>query len=204
MRLIERLQAETASFHAEADADAGHLFGDVTAAEYKRYLAKTYGFVLPVEQALLATKGLERVIDTRRFNKHELLRRDLRGWHMSPADIDRIPTCTVPVLGGVEEALGWAFVVERATLSHGNLFRHLASVVPGDVAFTSSYLKCYVGTIGEMWKSFGDALEVAAPTDDRAKRVVDGATAAYRALRSFSLGQPPTSQPRDDQPLTNA
>ena len=204
MRLIERLQSETASFHAEADADVLGLFADVTAAEYKRYLAKTYGFVLPVEQALTATPGLDRVMDTRRFHKHELLRRDLRGWHMSPTEIDRLPTCTVAAFTRIEDALGWAFVIERATLSHGNLFRHLATVIPGDVAFTSSYLKCYVGTIGERWKAFGTALEVAAPNDECARRVIDAAIAAYRAQRSFSLGLTPASAARDDRQTSSA
>ncbi len=185
MRLIERLQIETEAFHADADEDALQLLGAATPADYLRFLTRTLGFVQPLERAIVRTPGIEQVVDLRRFEKHHLLRRDLIGFRMHPDDIDRLPQCTLPVFDSPEEALGWAFVGERSTLAHGNLFRHLASIMPGDVAFTSTYLKCYFGAVGESWKAFADALERTAPTADRAERVIDSARAAFRLHRAW-------------------
>ena len=185
MRLIQRLQIETEAFHADADEEALQLLGAARPADYLRFLTRTLGFVQPLERSLVRTPGIGRVVDLRRFEKHHLLRRDLIGFRMPTEDIERLPQCTLPVFDSPEEALGWAYLVERSTLAHGNLFRHLASIMPGDVAFTSTYLKCYLGTLGESWKTFADALERAAPSADRAETLVNSARAAFRLHRSW-------------------
>ncbi len=185
MRRIEQIGIETEAFHAEANEDARTLFGVVTAADYQQFLARTHGFVAPLEHALAATPNLDRVTDVRRFHKHHLLRRDLESFRMSGDEIDRLPQCRIPLFGSPEEALGWAYVIERSTLGHTNLFRHLASAIPGDVAFTSAYLKCYFGAVGESWKTFADSLEAAASTPAKAERMIDAACTAFRVHRSW-------------------
>jgi heme oxygenase len=185
VRSIERLGAETEEYHAQADADALQLLGAVTAADYRRFLARVYGFLQPLERSLAVTAGLDRIVDTRRFTKAELLRRDLQSFRMSPAQIDQLPHCTVPLFESPEEALGWAYPIERSTLGHTNVYRHLASAIPGDVAFTSSYLKCYFGMIGESWKLFGDSIDAVASTDATLQRVVDAARTAFRTHRAW-------------------
>lgn len=185
MRAIDRLGAETEEYHAQADSEALQLLGAVTAADYWRFLAHTYGFVQPLERALGATPGLEKLIDTRRFTKADLLRRDLQSFRMTGDEIERLPQCTLALFSTPEEALGWAYPIERSTLGHTNIYRHLATVIPGDVAFTSTYLKCYFGMIGESWKLFGDAIEKVAPTDAKLQRVIDSARTAFRTYRTW-------------------
>jgi heme oxygenase len=199
VRLIEQIGIETEAFHAEADEDALTLLGVVTAADYQQFLAATYGFVAPLEQALAATPNLDRVADVRRFQKHKLLRRDLEGFHMSGDAIDRLPRCRVPMFGSAEEALGWAYMIERSTLGHTNLYRHLATAIPGDVAFTATYLKCYFGSVGESWKSFGDSLEAAGSIPAKAERMIDAARAAFRAHRSWRRIQQDAHDGIDEQ-----
>src|SRR5262249_47095863 len=155
---IDRLSAETIPFHAEADEDVRTLLGAATAAGYRHFLIRTYGFTCPIERAIASVPGIERYLDPRRLRKHELLRRDLSGFHMTSEQINRIAQCPVPVLETPQEALGWAYPIERAALRHTQLFHHLAAAIPGAVAFTSSYLKCYFGAVGEAWKTFGRAL----------------------------------------------
>lgn len=184
MHLLEQLQAETEAFHAEADGDALQLVGPVGVADYWRFLVRTHGFVTPVERAIVQVVGIGRVVDVRRFHKHNLLRQDLLAFGMQPDEVDHLPQCPVPQFGSVEEALGWGYVVERSTLAHSNLFRHLGMVMPGDVAFTSAYLKCYFGAIGEMWRSFGNALDRYADPP-HSKRVIDSARSAFRAQRTW-------------------
>jgi heme oxygenase len=191
MRLIDRLGAETAPLHAEADQDAVALLSVSSAADYRRFLIRTYGFTCPVERAIASVPRIEQHLDPRRLRKHELLRRDLAGFQMTSDQIDRLARCSVPVLETPQEALGWAYPIERAALRHTQLFHHLATVIPGEVAFTSSYLKCYFGAVGEAWKSFGRALETVAVRPQQARRVVEAARAAFHACCSWRLAADP-------------
>jgi heme oxygenase len=181
MRLIDRLDVETAASHAEVDDDA--LLGPTDSQSYRQYLSGTFGFVAPVERSIATTPNIERIVDLRRFNKVELLRRDLLAMRMTAQQINTLPQCAVPFFTTAEEALGWAYFIERRTLTHNAVFRRFAAAIPGEVAFASSYLKCYFGSVGEMWKAFGDALDTIAATD--ATAVIDGARTAFRFYRSW-------------------
>jgi heme oxygenase len=183
MGLIDQLGAKLEAFHAATDEEV--LFGAVTPAGYRGYLTRMYGFVCPVERSIQSTLGVERYVDVRRFQKHELLRRDLVTLRMPPPQIDKLPFCSVPLFDTPEEAFGWAYLIERSTLRHGELFRHLASTIPGEVAFASSYLKCYLGMVGEMWRSMGHVLEAFESDRNRSERVIEAARAAIRCYQSW-------------------
>lgn len=184
MPLSDRLLAETAAFHADADEDAIEMLGAVSAADYQRFLVRSYGFVAPVERALGATPDIGLYLDIRRFKKQDMLRHDLEALHVPRDLIATLPQCTVPLFDKPEEALGWAYVIERSTLGHHNLFRHLAARMPGEIAFASSFLKCYFGAVGEMWKNFLHALDM---VDDRPGEtlVIESAKSAFRAHRNW-------------------
>lgn len=157
MRLVDRLQAETSSLHADVDTELTSQ--PISARAYQRFLARTYGFVAPLERSISTTPSIEKYVDLRRFNKEELLRRDLLALHYTTHQIDSLPQCSVPLFNTAAEALGWAYFVERSTLVHGAAFRAVASHIPGEVAFASSYLKCYFGAVGEMWRAFSESLD---------------------------------------------
>ena len=143
----------------------------------------------PVERAIAGVRGIDRVIDPRRFRKNDMLRIDLMASRFTAEAIDALPQCSVPAFDRPEEALAWAYPIERSTLGHTNLYRHLATKLPGEVAFASSYLKCYFGLVGESWRSYGDALDAVADSDIKAQRVVECARCAFRAWRSWRLAQ---------------
>lgn len=185
MRLVDRLGEETETFHDITDEEVLRLLGPATAEDYRRYLVQMYGFVLPLERSIASTPDIERYLDLRRFQKHEILRCDLSAFHMSSDELRRLPQCAVPSFQSPEEALGWAYPIERSALRHGDLFRHLASILPGEVAFTSSYLKCYAGGAGQPWKSFGRALDVVDASPKQAQQVIDSAKAAFHCLRAW-------------------
>jgi heme oxygenase len=189
MRLIDRLSVEAEEFHARADEDTARLLGAATGPEYRRFLCVMYGFVAPLERAIASVRTLDRVIDPRRFRKAEMLRIDLLASRFVPSSIEALPQCTIPRLSSAEEALGWAYPIERSTLGHSNLFRHLAAKLPGDVAFASSYLKCYFGIVGESWKSFGGALEAVGQSEIMAQRVLECARASLRTWTSWRMAQ---------------
>ena len=194
MRLIDRLNLETRAAQRELEAETA--LRAVQAQSYRRYLMTVYGFVAPCERAITTTSDIERAIDVRRFGKEELLRRDLASLGVSAVQINAAAQCAVPLFEQVEQALGWAYVLERSTLAHHELFRRLASILPGQVAFASSYLKCYAGTAGEMWRSFGDALDTI-QNESAKELVVSAANAALQAHATwFQLrSATPTIQP---------
>jgi heme oxygenase len=177
MRLVDRLQQETSSLHAEVDDEL--VKQPVSSRGYQRFLARMYGFVAPLERSISTTPGIEKYVDLRRFNKEELLRRDLLALHYTNHQIDSLPQCSVPLFNTAAEALGWAYFIERSTLTHGSAFRAVASHIPGDVAFASSYLKCYFGAVGEMWRAFGESLDQIA-ADGEAELVVEAARSAFK------------------------
>jgi len=184
MRLVDRLNQETAPSHQDVDERA--LRAPATPRSYQRFLIRTFGFVAPIERAITTTPKIEKYVDLRRFNKAELLRRDLLATRVTQAQIDSFPQCAVPLFNDPEEALGWAYFVERSTLAHNALFRYFASAIPGEVAFASTYLKCYFGSAGEMWRAFGETLEqIAYQGETRVKVVIDAAKTAFRFYRSW-------------------
>lgn len=183
MGLIDEVSRETEALHAVAGGVS--LLAFPTSDAYRSYLVRLFGFVFPVERSILSTPRIERYVDIRRFHKHELLRRDLMALHMTYERIGNLPLCAVPALRTPEEALGWAYPIERSTLDHGDLFRRLASTIPGELAFASSYLKCYLGMLGEMWSDFGDALNAFARDLAKKERLIDSAKAAARCYRTW-------------------
>jgi heme oxygenase (biliverdin-IX-beta and delta-forming) len=185
MRLIDQLGEETEAFHDITDEAAFRLPGPATEEDYRGYLMEMYGFVCPLERSLMNTPAIDRYIDLHRFQKHALLRRDLSALHMSSEQIGRLPECAVPWFKTPEEALGWAYPIERSTLRHGELFRYLASIIPGVVAFASSYLKCYLGEVGAKWREFGHALDTFDDTSLQSQQAIDAAKAAFRCFRAW-------------------
>jgi heme oxygenase len=185
-RLLDRLNEETRELQAEHDAEIHRLLGPIGIEQYRKFLARTYGFVRPLERTLVRTPNLNRYLDLRRLRKSELLRQDLDALGMKPEEITALSQCTgIPWFEEVQEALGWAYLVERSTLVYPNLFRHLATIMPGEVAFASSYLKCYFGAVGEMWRSFGDGLDAAVGDPLDADTIVESARSCFRAYKRW-------------------
>ncbi|MBA2544546.1 MAG: biliverdin-producing heme oxygenase [Deltaproteobacteria bacterium] len=185
-RLLDRLNDETRPLHTEIEAEGESLLLDISVASYRRYLGRWYGFVFPVERALSDIPSLNRVHDPRRLRKHLLLSHDLQALGLKASEVDALPQCpSVPFFDDLRDAVGWSFVIERSTLDHPNLYRQLAGAIPGDVAFAASYLKCYSGSVGEMWRSFGQSIEAAAESPEDAERIIDAARAGYRQFRRW-------------------
>jgi heme oxygenase (biliverdin-IX-beta and delta-forming) len=185
MGLLERVGEETAAFHGITDEDVFRLLGPTAADGYCRYLVQMYGFIRPLECSISSIPDIGRYIDIQRDQKGELLRRDLSALHLTAEEIAGLPRCAVPAFTTVEEALGWAYPIERSTLRHGERFRYLATVIPGDIAFASSYLKCYAGIVGEAWRGFGNALMVFESMPRREQLVIDSARKSFQCLRAW-------------------
>lgn len=189
--MIERLNRETGPDHAEAEHDVDALFAaDVTLDAYRGYLVRCYGFEAPLEAALALSTSLDRMLDLRRRARSGLLAHDLMRLGLRPQAVAELPLClAVPQFRGNAEALGWMYVVERATLSHALLRRHLLTRVP-EVASASSYLQAAGGTLGTRWGQFGEVLDEVAQHPAIADRIVSSAIDAFRHHRRWTQHDP--------------
>ena len=186
--VLSRLSLETSGHQLDADAEVESLLSSLaTGQEYRRFLARLYGFLVPLEAALASTAQLVGTIDLRARHKAYRLRSDLMALGLRIEQIANLPLCGgVPrAFRGVSHALGWMYVIERSTLLHTPAYRRLARALPGEVAFASSYLKCYEGTESAMWRTFGETLE--ASCAESVPEVIGATQEAYRCLRTWEV-----------------
>jgi heme oxygenase len=83
------------------------------------------------------------------------------------------------------EALGWMYVVERKTLAHCVMRRHMLTRLPREMRNAANYFSCYTGVVGSRWRKFGATLDDVARTPELANRILDAANEAFRAQRRW-------------------
>jgi heme oxygenase len=188
LRMLVRLNEETQAHHAEADHDVDRFLfkPDVSAADYRRYLCRVYGFLVPLEASLATAPGIDEVIDVRVRAKSALVVHDLIALGMSMADVNDLPQCqTIPAFRGPAAALGWMYVSERPMLASAVLRGHLGTFLRAEVAYASSYFSAYAGQVGARWRELGEAMDRIAYTASVADLIVFSAHQAFRALQHF-------------------
>jgi heme oxygenase len=192
--MVERLTEETRVHHAEADSEVDALFRqDVTATQYLLYLMRVYGFEAPLDSAIAMTPKLELVLDLRARSRAGFLAQDLMALGVRPAEVTALPLClAIPQFRSVAEAMGWLFVVERTTLAHSLIRRHLMTRLPREMEVASAYLSSYEGVVGKRWQELGAALDHVARHPAVAERIVSSANDAFRCRRNWSLHDMPS------------
>jgi heme oxygenase len=185
--MIARLNDETRIHHSEADADFDILFRDDAAStHYQYFLMRAYGFEAPLEGALAVTPNLGLMLDLRERRKMTYLAQDLLALGVRPTELAGLPQClAIPPFRGAAEALGWMYVVERQTLAHSVIRRHLLTKLAREMRYASAYLQCYSGVVGARWREFGSRLDDLAHAPAIADRVVDAANEAFRCQRRW-------------------
>jgi heme oxygenase len=188
LRVLSRLAEETQVHHLAADSDLDRFVfrGTATVLDYRNYLSRVYGFVEPVELALAQTIDFASVIDLAPRLKGARLHQDLAGLGLTGREIDDLPRCSgVPRIESVAVALGWLYVVERPTLANGVVRGHLDTQLHTEMQHAASYLSCYDGQTGSMWRDLGRAMERAATSTAVADRIVLAAHEAFRCLERW-------------------
>ena len=190
--MLVRLNDETLPHHAEADGDVDrYLFCTrVTAEEYRTYLTRVYGFLVPLEAALAMAPGLDEVIDVRVRAKSALVVHDLLALGMSMNDVNELPQCaSIPTFRGPAAALGWMYVVERPMLASAVIRGHLSTYLRAEMAYASAFLSCYAGQVGTMWRELGEAMDRVAYTQAVGDRIVASAQEAFRTLQRWRVNE---------------
>jgi heme oxygenase len=188
LRVLARLNEATQPHHTLADSDVDrYLFKpDISAADYRAFLARVYGFLLPVESALALTPGLDEVIDVQPRAKAVLVVHDLMALGMTMTEVNELRQCeTVPTFRGPAEALGWMYVIERPVLASAVLRGHLATYLRAEMAFAASYLSAYAGQVGTLWRELGQVMDRIAYSAVLEERIIASANQGFRALQQF-------------------
>jgi heme oxygenase len=188
--MLMRLNMETRALHPEADYPWLELMSlDTSRGRYADQLVATYGFEAPVEAAFALTPQLAEVIQLRQRARSGLIVEDLLSLGLTPARIARLPQCRQVVpFRDPAEALGWMFVLERATLLHDTVRTNAAVRMPTVSAWT--YLSAYSGVAAQRWQDFGRALDDYAVTSAASEHVVAAARAAFACQRDWFATDP--------------
>ena len=183
--MLTQLNLETRLHHSEVDADQLKVLELPDAARYREFMIRSYGFEASIESALAMTPNLDRVVDLRDRAKAGLIAADLLALGVRPQELSKVPLCPwIETFDNIADALGWLYVVERKTLLHSAMLRHLVVRIPQVMATASSYLGCYDRTAGTRWRDLGSAFDRFA-TPEIADQVVTAAHHAFWCQRDW-------------------
>lgn len=176
--MLTRLMLSTRNWHAQVD-ETWHelLHPKVTIQAYATRLARAYGFMAPFESACKYTPKLARAL-TFQVSRAGLIAQDLLALNHDASRLAGLPYCmSITPFGTVPQAVGWLYVVERSTLLHETLRRHLVARIPVSEACT--YLAAHAGHVSDHWHAFGRTLERIGATPETRDEIVAGADEGF-------------------------
>jgi heme oxygenase len=184
--LLARLNIATRQWHADVDEPWLDLLRpDTGRANYLSLLVRTYGFVAPFEGACKYTPNVTRLLEFQRLSRAGLIARDLLALGLSPSQVANVDQCpSITTFKDVSEALGWLYVVERATLLHDGIHRRLLSQIP-DIEDACTYLRAHGGRVAEQWTAFGRLLDRVGAKPDMANEIVAAANDAFACVKQW-------------------
>ena len=183
--MLMRLNMETRRDHPRADQPwLALLDGDVTCTRYTEHMVALYGFEAPFEAAIALTPGVSAHLPLRQRSRSGLIVQDLLALGMSPSQIARLPQCAVAIpFRDPAEALGWMYVIERATLLHDAVRRYLEDRLT--VAGACGYLSAYEGVAGARWQELGRALDHVATVPEAPEHIIAATRVAFACHRDW-------------------
>ena len=185
---LVRLNFETRVHHDAADMFWRSLcVPRVTHDEYIDRLATAYGFAAPFEAACAYTPGLRETLDLRARSRAGWLAQDLLELGLTPAQLSAVPSCfPIAPFASRVEALGWLYVVERETLLHETVRRHVVAELP-EVRTAVAYLGSYRDMVSARWQELGRVLDRSV-RDDQRDELLAAAHAGFRCLLDWHSG----------------
>lgn len=180
MNVMDRLKEDTAAEHQAIEGVVPLLRDDLDDAAYVAHLQRMLGFLLPVEDALVA-----RLPSYSARRRAPALVRDLvaLGGAADVALFDGV------LFDDDDGAWGCAYVLEGSRLGGALIARKLAPKFPHALA----WLGGDADGPGPLWKKFKEDAEAAVVDVDRA---VAGAKATFNALGDWLRGTAPTASLR--------
>jgi heme oxygenase len=168
------LASATRAAHEEIERELA-LDGEVPLARYIAYLRSMHAVVSGFEQALVEDRDFAHLgFHARR--KRPWLERDLRHFGVA----GDVSNASPPV--DFAARVGWAYVLEGATLGGRVLYKRLAPLWSLTPEHGGSFLFGYGERTAEMWRSFVEALNALDFTAAQKEACAAGAAQAFRAI----------------------
>jgi heme oxygenase len=188
-----RLRAATAEAHERMHAHPGFAAaaaGAIRIADYRRLLARVYGFHRPFELAAreaVASSGLDFDIDERA--RSPALLADLNSLGLGADAIARLPLwaprASLATAGAV---LGALYVLEGSTLGGVQIARALRGVVSDDSGDGRRFFLGRGDRQSEMWRSFLERLEALSKDQVQSAKAVEAAIVTFQDFETWMAG----------------
>jgi heme oxygenase len=160
-------------------------------ATYRRHIERMWGFHAALEPLLADSLRPARLADLERRRKLPLLERDLLALGADPGDLARLPRCAaLPDCSEPASAFGCAYVLEGATLGGRSLLPAVQSRLGLTAERGAAYFASYGVAVGEMWRSFGEALDRCCEGERQQAHAAAAASATFAALEAWLCGSP--------------
>ena len=188
-----RLRAATAPAHERMHAHPGFAAaaaGAIGIADYRRLIARVYGFHLPFEaaaRAAAASSGFD--FDVERRTRSPALLADLKALGVEAETIARLPLCGRAFSFASESVLLGAFyVLEGSTLGGVQIARTLRGVVGDDAGDGRRYFLGRGDRQSTMWRDFLERLEVLSEDFEESAKAIDAAVATFEDFETWMAG----------------
>jgi len=180
--VLERLRRATRPIHADIERIID-ILPIPTRARYTWFLAKQYGFLVPLEAAWDACP-LSAELDLPARRRAPLLVSDLSVLGL---DAGRLPLChALPPLGDPAQALGALYVVEGSTLGGRALAPRVGEALGLGPEQGAAFLHGRGARTLTMWKTFCAHVEaLAAGEPQQVPAMVDAARDCFERLRRW-------------------
>jgi len=155
--ILKQLRSETHAQHSALESRIPLMDPAFSLENYRRLLARFYGYYVPLEMRLVAWSRAEaRGFDYAERVKVPELERDLIALGDTVETIARLPHCTaLPRLATEAEGLGCLYVVEGSTLGGQVITRQLQKNFAITPDTGGAFFAGYGAETGSRWQEFG-------------------------------------------------
>jgi heme oxygenase len=180
---MSELRAATGGQHAELEKAVAIEDRFRSPEAYRELLEIFYGFVRPIESLLSAHDWAGVGLNFLERAKSSLLEKDLKVAGSAAVMVEKCES--MPDVSTIDRAFGALYVMEGSTLGGQQISRMARQAKISPDALT--YFRSYGERVGEMWKSFGEALNRFAESRGDASEIIHGAQDTFDALRAWFL-----------------
>jgi heme oxygenase len=178
-RLTVRLRRETRTWHTAVEQAVDLMREQLVLDDYRRIVARLYGFYAPWEAALEPWSGVcfsEAAISPARC---PVLLRDLHTLDVDPA---LVPVCSkLPDIRTRAHALGSFYVREGAALGGQFIARHLEAVLNFSGGRGYQFFRGCGCDTGRMWRAFQELL-TSTIRPEQEQQLVDAANETFQCI----------------------
>jgi heme oxygenase len=163
-----------------------------TIRTYREHIERMWGFYVSMEAGLSSGVFGTWLTDYAARHKAPMLERDMLALGAEPSALAVLPRCPfVPPCEDPPAAFGCAYVLEGATLGGRTLMPLVEARLGLTADHGAAFLASYGHAVGEMWRSFGHALDQCCTTAQHRGRAAAAAAATFVALERWLCGVQP-------------